>query len=306
MTVDLLDILTKITSVPRIAELPMFLKQEFLPDLSLQGIKIKINDETRQARFSFSTGNCRKTASAGPDSGKKRPALRFSDDHVFFKGRIGSFKVRAILAKSSTADLLTKEAWSGLLDVFFNHVLLLLQIEELETALQHDDLTSLLNQNTLKSLINQEIEQNRLLGTVFSLVFLDIDGLKDINESFGHLTGSNLLKEFAEILGRALRKCDVVARFGGDEFVFLLMRTDEQKALQVCSRLSEMINRHRFLASRGLNLAITVSFGITACRKDDQDAETIIRRADQAMYMVKRKGKNGIQIFRENINGNNV
>ena len=283
--------------------MPFFLKCEFNSYFRVKKSQFVVSDSDDQPRFSFSAGMRRQYNKSLQNTGANTPGCCFSKSGLRFVENRNSYKVDFTLVFSRSGPLLTEEFWPYVLNALFNQIVRLLEIQELENSLQQDDLTSLLNQNTLIKIIEREIAQNKLLINTFSLVFLDIDGLKDINEQFGHLTGSYLIKEFAALLSGSLRKSDVVARFGGDEFVFLLFHTSEKKAFAICERLRELITGHRFLTQKGLNLSITVSFGITAHKSADDSSEILIKRADKAMYTVKKKGKNGILIYRENAHG---
>ncbi len=169
---------------------------------------------------------------------------------------------------------------------------------ELQLSSMRDDLTRAHNQNYLKKIIDNEIERNKRAFMPFSIIFMDVDNLKEINEKYSHLTGSALLKELAELLITNFRKSDLVARFGGDEFVIVLFNALEMQALKACQRIQKIINQHLFCQRENLNIKITASFGIAVYNSGFSSADEIIKAADLAMYQVKQKGRNGINLYR--------
>lgn len=157
-----------------------------------------------------------------------------------------------------------------------------------------DDMTSLYNSRHLQQQLDLEIQRSRRYHLKFSLIFLDLDHFKTVNDNYGHLVGSKVLRETADIILECLRDVDVATRYGGDEFVLLLPETDITAAMIVTSRLRESMNAHVFAADAGMNIRLTASFGV-ATYPDDADTKVdIIRIADNAMYHVKETTRNGI------------
>ncbi|MCP5049765.1 MAG: GGDEF domain-containing protein, partial [bacterium] len=111
--------------------------------------------------------------------------------------------------------------------------------------------------------------------------------------------GTEVLKEVAGVLREQVRKVDLLSRFGGDEFVIVLLQAPAEKALEVCSRIKTAISDHIFLADKHLNLKITGCFGISSFPENGKTVDQLIKKADLAMYTVKRTGKNGINIYEE-------
>jgi len=193
------------------------------------------------------------------------------------------------------------EQWKNyhLLIVFFiNHLNLLLHIEHLNMHSIKDDLTLLYNQNYLKSFIEREINRSKRFDLQFSVIFFDLDYLKDINEKHGHLVGTEVLKEVSRILKDSIRNIDVVARFGGDEFVIVLSDSEPELALQISKRLREKIKNNSFLKEDGLDLKISGCFGIANFPEHGDSVKELIRKSDMAMYEVKRSGKDGIKVYK--------
>jgi diguanylate cyclase (GGDEF)-like protein len=183
--------------------------------------------------------------------------------------------------------------------IFMNQLFLLLRIKNFEYSSIKDDITLAYNQNYLKAFIQNEVERAKRYATVFSIIFFDLDNLKAINEIHGHLIGTEVLKEVAAILRAQVRKVDLLSRFGGDEFVIVLLHAGPEKAYEVCLRIRQEINNHIFLKSKNLNIHISGCFGISSFPENGFDVEELIRKSDLAMYDVKRKGKDGVKIYEE-------
>jgi diguanylate cyclase (GGDEF)-like protein len=133
-------------------------------------------------------------------------------------------------------------------------------------------------------------------GWPLSLLFIDLDGFKQINDRHGHLLGSRALIEAAQIVRSCGRETDVVARFGGDEFAILLPETGLEGGHAVARRLLDRLGRHVFLADHGPGNRISASIGLATLPDAADTAEGLLQAADAAMYRVKVSGKNGIQV----------
>jgi len=165
------------------------------------------------------------------------------------------------------------------------------RLEELTVV---DDHTGLYNSRHLHRQLDLEVTRAGRFGRALSLLFMDLDHFKVINDTHGHQSGSTVLREVGEVLKENLRAVDVPVRYGGDEFVVLLPETDRAQALIVADRLRAALKGHRFLQSRGLSLAITASFGLSTFPLDGRTEEELMRQADGAMYRVKEMGRDGI------------
>lgn len=185
-----------------------------------------------------------------------------------------------------------------IISFIINHINLILHIDHLNMHSIKDDLTLLYNQNYLKSFIDREINRSKRYKLQFSVIFFDLDYLKDINEKHGHLIGTEVLKEVSRILKQSIRNIDVVARFGGDEFVIVLSDSNQDHALRISKRLREKIKKNYFLKKEGLSLQISGCFGISNFPEHGDSVKDLIKKADMAMYEVKRSGKDGIKVYK--------
>jgi diguanylate cyclase (GGDEF)-like protein len=174
-----------------------------------------------------------------------------------------------------------------------DNALLLKKSEELSVT---DDLTKLYNSRYLNSTLRREVERSKRYRTPVSLIFLDLDGFKNVNDEHGHLWGSRTLVEVGRVIGATVREIDVVSRFGGDEFTVILPQTGPEGAAIIAERIRQKITETTFLASYGLNVRITASLGIASFPDHGRTKDDLLARADQAMYMVKGRGKNGVAL----------
>jgi len=157
-----------------------------------------------------------------------------------------------------------------------------------------DDVTGLFNSRHLLALLETEISRAVRYSAPFSIIFLDLDHFKLVNDNYGHLVGSRLLREVGQVLKYNLRTVDWATRYGGDEFVLILPRTGRKESLLVAKRLRSSLNEEVFLKNEGLHIQITASFGIATFPDDAKTKEDVIRMADQAMYRVKRSTRDDI------------
>ncbi|MBI2223251.1 MAG: GGDEF domain-containing protein [Acidobacteria bacterium] len=157
-----------------------------------------------------------------------------------------------------------------------------------------DDLTSLYNSRYLWQALRRETKRASRSGRPLSLLFIDLDGFKEINDHHGHLCGSKALVEAAEVIRASARETDMIARYGGDEFALLLPDTGSEGAIAVGERIRERVAAHTFLESDGLSIRLTASVGVATLPDVATSVEGLIRAADMAMYRVKGSGKNGI------------
>lgn len=159
-----------------------------------------------------------------------------------------------------------------------------------------DDLTKAYNRRFFESYLDEEIERSRRYGTVFSIIFLDLDDLKMVNNFYGHLSGSRTLQEVAKRILSAVRGIDKVVRFGGDEFCVILPQTDQDQAVLVANRIARSITASPLRIDANVDVTITASFGIATWPLHAMTKEALIRQADAAMYRVKSTTKNAVGV----------
>jgi diguanylate cyclase (GGDEF)-like protein len=164
--------------------------------------------------------------------------------------------------------------------------------DELTELSETDALTHLLNGRGFAARLRAEIARSKRYREPLSLLFLDLDGLKEINDRYGHRAGSDALREVAGLIRAELRESDTGARWGGDEFTIIAPNTAKAEAVTFAERIRARIARHVLV------WPITASIGIATLDHDDGptpvDAQTLLREADAAMYEAKRRGKNTV------------
>ncbi|PTL85226.1 diguanylate cyclase [Vitiosangium sp. GDMCC 1.1324] len=170
------------------------------------------------------------------------------------------------------------------------------RIAEVEDLAYLDDLTHLFNTRYLHLVLDREVKSAQQTHGVFSLLFLDLDYFKSVNDTHGHLVGSQLLVETARVLKGCVRDRDVAIRYGGDEYVVLLRGTDSGGALKVAERIRRTVENHRFLAREGHSLALSTCIGVASFPEHAQDKATLLDLADRAMYRGKKGTRNVVYV----------
>jgi diguanylate cyclase (GGDEF)-like protein len=164
-----------------------------------------------------------------------------------------------------------------------------------------DDCTALYNARHLNFVLDAEIYRSTRYGHEFSVIFFDLDHFKDVNDLHGHLVGSTLLWMIGDLLKSNLRLIDSAFRYGGDEFVIILPQTSKENALTVLRRLKNLLASKVFFRAENLNIRVTASFGIATFPSDGRTHREILRKADEAMYLVKRTTRDNIAVAGEGI-----
>ena len=168
--------------------------------------------------------------------------------------------------------------------------------EKLERLANLDSLTGLYNRRAISGKLRDLINRANRYKEDFSLVMLDIDHFKKVNDRYGHLTGDEVLEKIATLIRRNIRDTDIVGRYGGEEFIIILPHTNLSSAWGVAERLRSIIEKAEMKDTTGNAFVVTVSQGLS-CWERGEDADSLISCADEALYKAKEKGRNRVQIL---------
>jgi diguanylate cyclase (GGDEF)-like protein len=169
-------------------------------------------------------------------------------------------------------------------------------VERIQELTITDDCTGLYNARHLYKTLEAEVYRSARFGYEFSVLFIDLDHFKKVNDTYGHLAGSKLLAEVGFKLKSQLRLIDYAFRYGGDEFVILLPQTPKEAALVVARRILDIFRASSFLKEEGLNLNVRASMGLSTYPDDAKSTHEIIRQADEMMYAVKNSTRDNIAV----------
>ena len=237
----------------------------------------------------------------------------FPELYRFFPGDKEKFNFMSILSspiksKESSIGAITLERLKSrrysktdekLLELLCNTVSTILvwqqEYYKVHQSAMHDGLTGLLNHKTFLDRFDEEISRAKRFNHNLGLVVLDLDKFKVVNDSYGHLHGDYVLKEVSNIIAENVRLIDVVGRYGGEEFAVLLVNTDIEACLPLAQRIVDKIAEKVFLKS-GISLKITISAGMAGYPLHAESVRELISKADNAMYVTKSEGGNGISI----------
>jgi diguanylate cyclase (GGDEF)-like protein len=171
-----------------------------------------------------------------------------------------------------------------------------LRIERVRELVIKDDQTDSFNRRHLDSSLADEVERARRYGTVLSLIFMDLDNLKEVNRLHGHAAGSRALRGLSRRVIAAIRGSDKLFRYGGDEFCVVLPETDAVGAYELAERLRLTIASRPFELEGNVEVALTASFGVACFPLHADSVASLLAAADQAMGRVKQSGKNSIGV----------
>jgi diguanylate cyclase (GGDEF)-like protein/PAS domain S-box-containing protein len=167
-------------------------------------------------------------------------------------------------------------------------------IRELQHLSQTDGLTGLFNRQHLDKRILEEMERAKRYGNPLSLIIFDIDFFKKINDSYGHIIGDKMLQSAASQIRETFRTTDIAARFGGDEFVIVMVQTDLNESVQVAERLRASIEQEKIPINEEQSAGFSISLGVCQFDESLKRAEDFIARADTALYEAKRNRRNAV------------
>ncbi len=165
----------------------------------------------------------------------------------------------------------------------------------LRSYMVHDSLTNLLNHTAFRSVLTQEVNRCKRQQAAMALAMMDIDHFKMVNDKYGHAAGDSALKGLSRLLQQRLRKSDIVGRYGGDEFVALLIDCEAEQALKIMDEIRIHFSEIEFYPNDARSLSLTFSCGISTYPKF-QSAESLSDSADQALYIAKAGQRNRVVI----------
>ena len=157
-----------------------------------------------------------------------------------------------------------------------------------------DDVTGVYNARYLLATVDNEIQRAERYGNPLSVLFIDLDRFKLVNDEYGHLIGSDTLRALAKLLSDCVRQVDTLARYGGDEFTVLLVDTPHEIAIKVAERIRAAVENHLFEAGAAGTLRLTISTGVATCPDHGETREPLLDAADKAMYRAKSEGRNKV------------
>jgi diguanylate cyclase (GGDEF)-like protein len=174
-------------------------------------------------------------------------------------------------------------------------------VEKIQELTITDDCTGLYNARHLYKVLETEVYRSARFNYEFTVLFIDLDHFKQVNDTHGHLIGSKLLAEIGYLIKAQLRLIDYAFRYGGDEFVVLLPQTGKDSALVVAKRLRDNLRTSMFCKEEGLNLNIRASIGVATYPHDAKAPRDVIRQADEMMYLVKNTTRDNIGIAQRGV-----
>jgi diguanylate cyclase (GGDEF)-like protein len=161
-----------------------------------------------------------------------------------------------------------------------------------------DDLTGLNNHRYFKHMLANELQRHARYNRPLNLLMIDIDNFKKVNDTHGHLTGDQVLRQVSALLRKNVRACDLLARYGGEEFAVILPETTENEAYKVGERIVLAINKYQFKTLEEKTIEkLSVTVGLASFPQDADESEQLMKKADQALYKGKVLGKNRICVF---------
>ena len=212
---------------------------------------------------------------------------------------IGALGVRfmpASMPDHAAAQTVLAIAAAGLsISVSFvlGYIVVMRLVYRLQHLSQHDSLTGLLNRRAIENSLDKEAQRLQRFGEIYSVMLVDIDHFKRINDNLGHAAGDEVLRVVAALLKEHAREVDRVARYGGEEFCVLLPHTDHEGALQAAERLRSAVHRTD-IPWQDERICVTISTGLATAQDPDEPLHALLKRADDALYRAKTEGRNRV------------
>jgi diguanylate cyclase (GGDEF)-like protein len=170
--------------------------------------------------------------------------------------------------------------------------------EKMSSLIIREGLTGLFNRNYIRQRLEEEFYRSKRYNHSLSLMMIDLDNFRALNEHFGHAVGDHMLKYFSQVIADTIRPSDIPARYGGEEFLVILPETDKEEARAVAERLRTRISLYPFrVDSRKEEVLFTVSIGVTTYPEHGQSPEDLVALADMALYEAKKAGKDKVAVY---------
>lgn len=170
--------------------------------------------------------------------------------------------------------------------------------EKMNTMIIREGLTGLFNKAYIRQRLEEEFYRAKRYHHELSLMMIDLDNFKALNDRFGHSAGDHLLRYFSQLIIETIRPSDIAARFGGEEFLIILPETNEEEAEVLAERLRQRISIYPFrVDSRKEDILFTISVGVTSYPDYGESSDELITLADEALYLAKKNGKNKVAVY---------
>jgi diguanylate cyclase (GGDEF)-like protein len=171
-------------------------------------------------------------------------------------------------------------------------------VDKIKQVSDTDELTGLYNMRAFSAMLQRSFKQAVRYGHPLSVVMIDSDNLKQVNDAHGHEAGNRLLQHLVRCIREQLRGSDIMARYGGDEFILMLPETNNKGAQEMSERIRKSVELSRFSVREG-DTNVTASLGVASYPEDGGNLDVILEKADKAMYRAKQKGRNRVVSYLE-------
>ncbi len=208
--------------------------------------------------------------------------------------QINEIKADEIGQLKASFNKMTENLRCSQAEILAAHEAMQKQNQQLKVLSITDSLTGLYNRNKLDAILIDQIARFERNHRPFSVVMMDIDHFKTLNDNYGHITGDEILVSVSRAIGKSIRSVDFAARYGGDEFVVILTETDAASAVITAERIRAQVAINVNSQIKEVSLSITLSMGIIQSEIDDKTAKNILSRVDGALYKAKNSGRNRI------------
>lgn len=175
--------------------------------------------------------------------------------------------------------------------------------EKLNSIVIREELTGLYNRSYIRQRLQEEFYRSGRYNHPLSLLMIDLDGFKAINDKYGHTIGDHVLRSFANLIKEEIRQSDIAARYGGEEFLIIMPETSNQEAFCAAERLRQKVSSCRFKVDslKDKTIQLTISIGVCSFPQYGRNPDELISLADVAMYKAKQNGKNEVAVYREEV-----